>query len=124
MNLIWRPFTKTVHFLVLRDLRHRHVPRIAIRLYANTRPRPLQYRLQAPVEPRIARPVIRVANRPQVVVRHPNGVQIVARELTQHLAVRHPDDLEVARAVERELHGTFLGGAEDGGPVWLCELRR
>lgn len=113
-----------MYFFTICDFRHRQIPSIAIRLHANTRSRPPQYRLQASVEPRIARPVVSVSNDPQIVMRHSNGTQIVPRELAQHLPVRYPDNREVARAIERELHGTFLRGAEDSGPVGLGELGR
>ena len=122
MNLVRGPLTEAVHFLVIRDFRHRHIARIAIGLHANTRSRLLKNSLQALVEPRIAGSVVRVSDRSQVVVSHPDSVQIVMRELTQYLTISDPDDLEIAGGVERKLHGALLGRGEDCGPERLLEL--
>ena len=124
MYLVRRPLAEAMHLLIIRDFRHRHISSIAVCLHANTRSCPLQYGLQTPIEPGIPGPVFRVADCPQVIVCYSDRAQIIPRQLAQHLATRYPDDREIARGVERKLHGAFLRSAEDGGPVGLCELRR
>lgn len=124
VNPIRRPLAEAMHFLVMRDFRHRHIASVAIGLHANTRSCPLKNSLQALVEPSVAGSVICVSDRSQVVVSHSDGIQIVTRELTQYLTVSDPDDFEIAGGVERELHGALLGCGEDGGSVGLLELLR
>ena len=108
-----------MHLFVIRDFRDRYIASVAIGMYADTRSSPLQYSLQAFVEPSVAGSVVCVTDCSQIVMGRPDSTQIVLRELTQDLTIGYPDDLEVAGAIECELYGALLRCSEDGGSLEL-----